>query len=48
MSEAKVSRLVAYVPLELHRWVKAKAGEENRTVSNLVETVLSELKRTSP
>lgn len=47
MREPKVTRLVAYVPVDLHQWVKERAGEENRTVSNLVETVLSDLKKTS-
>lgn len=45
MNETKASRLVAYLPLDLYRWVKAKAGSENRTVSNLVETVLTEMRK---
>ena len=48
MNDTKSARLVAYIPSDLHLWVKEKAGEQNRTVSNLVETVLSELKKSTP
>jgi hypothetical protein len=33
-------RLVAYIPAELHRQVKAAASAENRTISNYLETLL--------
>lgn len=39
------TRLVAYIPPSLHRWVKAKASAENRTISNFVETLLADLQR---
>ena len=38
-------RLVAYIPPDLHRWVKARASAQNRTLSNFVETLLTELQR---
>lgn len=45
MNETKDSRLVAYVSADLHEWVKDQASYQNRTVSNLVETVLTEVRR---
>ena len=45
MDDSRAARLVAYVPPELHQWVKSKATKENRTVSNLVETVLVQLRQ---
>jgi hypothetical protein len=47
MEESRAARLVAYVPTELHQWVKSKATKENRTVSNLVETVLVQLRQSA-
>lgn len=38
------TRLVAYVPTDLHGWVKRQASAENRTVSNFIETLLRRMK----
>lgn len=37
-------RLTAYIPADLHRWLKVRSRQENRTVSNFVETLIRSLK----